>query len=30
VLLAISFWGEERRERAAAMVLEKGEPTATS
>ena len=29
VLLAISFWGEERRERAAAMVLDKGEPTAT-
>jgi signal peptidase II len=30
VLLSISFWGEERRERVAAMVLEKGEPTATS
>ena len=29
VLLAISFWGEERRERAAAVVLEEGEPTAT-
>ncbi len=29
VLLAISFWGEERRERAAATVLEKSEPTAT-
>ena len=30
VLLAISFWGEERRERAAAVVLEKkSEPTAT-
>ena len=29
VLLAISFWGEERRERAAAMVLDEGEPTAT-
>ena len=29
VLLAISFWGEERRERAAAMVLEESEPTAT-
>ncbi len=29
VLLAISFWGEERRERAAALVLEEGEPTAT-
>jgi len=24
VLLAISFWGEERRERAAAVVLEEG------
>ena len=29
VLLAISFWGEERRERAAAVVLEEGEPTAS-
>ena len=29
VLLAISFWEEERRERAAAVVLEEGEPTAT-
>ncbi len=29
VLLAISFWGEERRERAAAVVVEEGEPTAT-
>ena len=29
VLLAISFWGEERRERAAEVVLEGGEPTAT-
>jgi signal peptidase II len=29
VLLAISFWGEERRERAREMVLEKGETTAT-
>ena len=29
VLLAISFWGEERRERAAALVLEEGEPTAS-
>ena len=29
VLLAISFWGEERRERAAAMVLDEGEPNAT-
>lgn len=30
VLLAISFWGEERRERAAALVPEEGEPTATA
>ena len=29
VLLAISFWGEERRERAAAVALEESEPTAT-
>ena len=29
VLLAISFWGEERRERAAAVVLKEGEPTAS-
>ena len=30
VLLAISFWGEERRERAAASeVMEEGEPTGT-
>ena len=29
VLLAISFWGEERRERAAAAVLKEGEPTAS-
>ena len=30
VLLAISFWGEERRERAAASeVIEEGEPTGT-
>ena len=29
VLLAISFWGEERRQRAAALVLEEGEPTAS-
>lgn len=29
VLLAISFWGEERRERAAAVVLEESEPTVT-
>ena len=29
VLLAISFWTEERRERAATVVLEEGEPTAT-
>ena len=29
VLLAVSFWGEERRERLSAMVLEKGEPPAT-
>ena len=29
VLLAFSFWGEERRERAAAVALEEGEPTAT-
>jgi signal peptidase II len=28
VLLAISFWGEERRERAEAVVLKEGEPTA--
>ena len=29
VLLAFSFWGEERRERAAAIALKEGEPTAT-
>ena len=29
VLLAISFWEEERRERASAVVPEEGEPTAT-
>ena len=29
VLLAISFWAEERRERAAPEVVEEGEPTAT-
>ncbi len=29
VLLAFSFWGEERRERAAAVALKEGEPTAT-
>ena len=29
VLLAISFWAEERRERAAAEVMEEGETTAT-
>ena len=29
VLLAISFWGEERRERAASAVLDEGESTAT-
>ena len=29
VLLAISFWKEEQRERAAAIVLEDSEPTAT-
>lgn len=29
VMLAISFWGEERRERVAATVLEEGEPTGT-
>ena len=28
VLLAISFWGEERRERAEAVVRKEGEPTA--
>ena len=28
VLLAISFWGEERRERAEAVDREEGEPTA--
>jgi signal peptidase II len=30
VLLAISFWGEEQRERAAALAQEEGEPTATA
>lgn len=30
VLLAISFWQEEQRERAAAAVMEEGESTATS
>ncbi len=29
VLLAVSFWKEEQRERAAAPVVEEGEPTAT-
>ncbi len=29
VLLAISFWAEERRERAARVVLEEGDPTTT-
>ena len=28
VLLAISFWEEERRERAEAVVRKEGEPTA--
>ena len=29
VLLAISFWAEERRQRATAVAVEEGEPTAT-